>query len=234
MKGIPLHRPKDWEGRRVTRRKDNWYQPANDEKKYSSVVFVPATPGSALTNILQQQEEKNHQGRETRFKFVEKAGLSVRNMLVKNYPWQVEKCSSEECFQCQTCPDPKFSCRKPGIGYKIVCLLCSSNGLASVYEGESGKNAFARGRKHLQELRSGNKSNCMVIHNTIHHDSPTEQHFMMRVVRTFISPMERQIDESIRINGSEADVVMNSGSEWRADRVPRAVFQAPGLMRRRP
>ena len=73
----------------------------------------------------------------------------------------------------------------------------------------------------------------MVIHNTIHHDSPTEQHFMMRVVRTFISPMERQIDESIRINGSEADVVMNSGSEWRADRVPRAVFQAPGLMRRR-
>ena len=86
MKGIPLHRPKDWEGRRVTRRKDNWYQPANDVKKYSSVVFVPATPGSALTNILQQQEEKNHQGRATRFVLLSTKRPLFINSLCVVYP----------------------------------------------------------------------------------------------------------------------------------------------------
>ena len=81
MKGIPLHRPKDWEGRRVTRRKDNWYQPANDVKKYSSVVFVPATPGSALTNILQQQEERIIRG--------EKLGSNL---------WRRQDCRSGTCW----------------------------------------------------------------------------------------------------------------------------------------
>ena len=41
-----------------------------------------------------------------------------------------------ECFQCNTCVDPKFSCRKPGIGYVITCLLCSLNGISAVYHGE--------------------------------------------------------------------------------------------------
>ena len=59
---------------------------------------------------------------------------------------------------------------------------------------------------------------------------------MMRVIRTFSSPLERQIDESIRIKDSEADFILNSGAEWRSDRVPRASFQtaaAGGTCRRR-
>ena len=233
LKGVPLHRPKDWEGRSRRKRKEDWFQPKGQSKKFSSIVFVPATPGSGLVRVLQQQEEQNTQGRTNRVKFIEKTGVSVRNMLAKNYPWSVEKCGHEECFQCNTCGDPKFSCRKPGIGYEITCLLCSSNGISAVYQGESSKNAFARGKKHLQELRSACKTNCMVIHNTIHHDSPTQQNFQMRVLRTFRSPMERQIEESIRIKDSTAEVLMNSGSEWRADKIPRAAFQAPGIPKKK-
>ena len=36
------------------------------------------------------------------------------------------------------------------------------------------------------------------------------------------SPLDRQIDESLRIKYSEAAVIMNSGSEWRSDPIPRA------------
>ena len=151
--------------------------------------------------------------------------MSVRNLLLRNYPWSVSKCEDDWCFQCSTCPTPLFSCRKPGIGYQITCVKCAEMGVSSVYEGESSKCAFARGKKHLEELGSGLRSNCMVIHNITHHNSPSEMHFQMKVIKTFISPMDRQINESVRINNSEADFIMNSGSEWRSNRIPRAVFQ---------
>ena len=226
--GRPIHRPRNWEGRRNVRRRNTWFQPGGDGSEFSSVIFVPSTPGSMLAKILQKQESENNQGRTHRIRIVEKSGVSVRDFLAKNYPWGVRKCDQEDCFQCSTCPDPKFSCRKPGIGYTITCLLCSSWGVNAVYQGESSKNAYARGKKHLEELRAALRTNGMVIHNSTHHDSVTENNFMMRVVRCFSKPLDRQIDESVRIKDSLADIVMNSGSEWRGDKVPRASFHPGG------
>ena len=81
-------------------------------------------------------------------------------------------------------PGPKFSCRKPDIGYTIICLKCSSLKILSVvYEGESSKNADARGKKHVQELKAGLRINAMIIHNIAHHESPTENNFQMRVMK---------------------------------------------------
>ena len=42
--------------------------------------------------------------------------------------------------------------------------------------------------------------------------------------------MDRQINEAFRIKNTEVNVRMNSSSEWRADRIPRASFTAPGLV----
>ena len=39
--------------------------------------------------------------------------------------------------------------------------------------------------------------------------------------------MDRQIDASLRIKYSSAAIVMNSGSEWRSDRIPRARVEQP-------
>ena len=104
--------------------------------------------------------------------------------------------------------------------------------MSVVYEVESSKNAYTRGKKHLQELKAGLRTNAMVIHNIAHHDSPTENNFQMRVVKIVSRPLDRQIDESIRIKDSEADIILNSGSEWRGDRVPRASFQRNRVPRR--
>ena len=142
---------------------------------FSHLCF--STPGSALARQLQQQEALNNQGRAHKFRIVEKTGISVKNMLSRNYPWGVRKCKEEKCFQCSSCPDPKYSCRKPGIAYTITCLKCVTEGLKSVYEGESSKNAYARGKKHLQELKSSVRTNAMVMHNMAHHDSPKENNF---------------------------------------------------------
>ena len=98
--------------------------------------------------------------------------------------------------------------------------------MSAVYEGESSQNAYARGRKHLQELKGALRTNAMVIHNLAHHVSPTENNFQMRVLKVISKPLERQIDESIRIKDSEADFILNSGAEWRSYGVPGASFQA--------
>ena len=42
--------------------------------------------------------------------------------------------------------------------------------------------------------------------------------------------MDRQINEALRTKNTEVNVRMNSSSEWRADRIPRASFTAPGLV----
>ena len=63
----------------------------------------------------------------------------------------------------------------------------------------------------------------------------TENNFVMHVLSTVSRPLERKIDESVRMKYSEADIILNSGSEWRGDRdrVPRASFQAGTVKRMR-
>ena len=104
-----------------------------------------------LAKMLQYQESANNQRKFHRIIIVEKTGVSVRDFLSKRYPWGVTKCAQLDYFQCSTCPDPMFSCRKPGIGYTITCVKCTSLGRTAVYEGESSKNAYARGKKYLED-----------------------------------------------------------------------------------
>ena len=115
------------------------------------------------------------------------------------------------------------------MAYRIFCTLCSGVGISSVYEGETGKCLYERGKKHLSEFQAGLSSNAMVIHNRNHHSSATTLNFRMEAIRSFTTRLERQMDEAIRIKNSYADIVMNSGSKWRLDSIPRANFTAPGL-----
>ena len=65
----------------------------------------------------------------------------------------------------------------------------------------------------------------------IHHGGSNQMNFRMEAVKKFISPLDRQIDESLRIHYTEVDrkegsdvVVMNSMSELRNNKIPRAAF----------
>ena len=119
---------------------------------------------------------------------------------------------------------PKVNCRKPGILYNIICVLCENAGIKAVYFGESGKNAYSRGKKHIEDFQGGLSSHCMTIHQKTHHpDAPKAvSNFRMVPVRPFMHPLDRQIREALKIQNCEADIIMNSGSEWRTGRLPRA------------
>ena len=118
----------------------------------------------------------------------------------------------------------KVSCRRPGVGYKIVCTLCQANGTIAEYYGESGRNLFTRGKEHLREFRGGISSNCMVIHSRRYHQNSKELTYRMEPVDFFKTPLDRQLNEGMRLRFSTASIIMNSGAEWRGDPVPRASF----------
>ena len=228
----PLHRPRDFP-RRPRKNKNNWFKGPNSV--FNSVLYVPATKDSVLAKEIQCQEELNLQGRSNRIKVVEVPGRTVRNVLVRNYPWSVSKCHSADCFQCSTESNPKVSCRRPGISYIITCTKCSENGSEAIYHGESSKCGYARGKKHLEEFESWSSSHCMVIHNTVHHESSKAQHFQFTILRTIDGAMNRQIEEAMRIrHTSQSSILMNSGAEWRGDPIPRATFAVPNGGNARP
>ena len=93
-----------------------------------------------------------------------------------------------------------------------------------MYVGQSGKNGYSRGKKHLEDFAARNNSHCMVIHCRVHH--PNEQmlasNFRMVPIRAYHTPLERQISEGLCIYNSDVDVLLNSGTEWMAGQVPRA------------
>ena len=225
MKGTPLNRSGDAirdskSGNRRT--ENNWFKNGESSTEYRSVLFVPATANSVLAKALRKHEEQNLQGRASRIKIVEKSGKMVKQILSRNYPWPTRKCGDDECFTCSTCSKLSFSCRIPSAGYQIFCTVCDQKGSPSIYYGETGQNLYTRGSQHKDEFARKVSSNCMVIHNERYHKEDSSSfHFRMEGTALFSSAMDRQIDESLRIKHSMA-TVMNSGSEWRMDPIPRA------------
>ena len=208
------------------------------DKSFKNSVTVPSTPDCRLANVIREVEKANRQGRESRIKVVEQSGSTVRDILAKNYPWEYTACDDLQCFPCSTrgksSSKKMVSCRRPGVGYWILCLSCKDSGIIAVYHGESGRSMYTRGKEHLEGLRNGTASNCLMIHNNVHHGGSKTNHFVMEATGTFNKPLDRQVDESIRLKFFDrSGILLNSGSEWRGDSIPRASFNAPGLERRK-
>ena len=105
------------------------------------------------------------------------------------------------CFPCSTAPPSKpnkVSCRTPGIAYRIVCLLCQEVGRVSTYEGESGRNAYIRGKEHLKALANNSMASPLVNHQLQHHPG-TPHKFRMQILKTFKQALDRQLEEANRI-----------------------------------
>ena len=83
---------------------------------------------------------------------------------------------------------------------------------------------FIRGKEHLREFYGDVSSYCMVIHSKTHHQGSKQLSYRMEPSGTFRTPLDRQLDESMRLKYSSASIVLNSGSEWRGDPIPRASF----------
>ena len=228
--GQPINRPKgsveEQETRRQNNKKKEWFSKnqSSQELKYTATMFIPPTPNSVLVRELQAQERLNNQGRDWGIKFVERRGTTVDSILSKSYPWPTLYCEDPKCFPCSTADQsrpPRWSCRTPGVAYRVTCLLCKETDNTSTYEGESGRNAYSRGKEHLRDLTNNSKESPLVNHQQKVH--PGQPHkFRMTILKTFRQALDRQIEEATRIEETgENPLQMNSRSEWRSTPLPQ-------------
>ena len=123
----------------------------------------------------------------------------MKKSLARVSDWEKVVCLENDCFICTTNSNHRGSCRKPGMGYTISCTLCAEGNSLAQYEGETGRCLYTRALEHIDALQTGKKSNYLLIHNAEHHSGSKELHFIMEATGSFLKPMDRQINEALRI-----------------------------------
>ena len=130
----PLHRPRDWqeEERRSAKKKKrhSW----SSKGGYIAPLFVPATPGGELAQMLRKTvEEEAEPG--FKFKVLESGGRTIKSQLQKSNPTATPGCDNLDCLACKDGRGKGGSCLKTNIQYELRCQLCpDEDGCVSVGE----------------------------------------------------------------------------------------------------
>ena len=79
--------------------------------------------------------------------------------------------------------------------------------------------------RHGLEIEKKDSTNAFAKHLEIYHPDQVgnKTAFEFRVIKTFKSPLMRQIYEAVKIHSSTADIVLNSKSEWHQPATDRVV-----------
>ena len=218
----PMYRNKRWKGKeraKLKRKmKTHWYkkkknrvQDRDTVKEYKSILFVQPTKDSRLKKMYEETIRKS----KCPVKVVERAGTSIKRKVQKSYPFEREKCGSEECLLCLT--RGKGNCRTESITYEIVC---GKEDCKYIYIGESSRNAYCRGKEHLLGLVKKEEDSALYKHITDDHpesisdDAPYG--YVMNVTGKFKSALTRQLAEAVKIDQSEKPL-LNSRTGFRAN-----------------
>ena len=212
--GRPVNRPRgiDLKERKKQkqRKRDNWYE----EGGYSTVLFVPCTPGSILTKRLKEAEARSQEDREWKVKIVEMGGQTLRSQVSRSDPWAGKQCGRENCFPCKQ--EKGGECRRKNVGYIISCQKCKAE-----YHGESSRTMFCRGGEHLRALHQQSQDSPLWAHCVTEHNG-TIVPFQMKASQFFMDPLTRQVEEAVRI--FHCKKTMNRKGEWKKIAVPRMTY----------
>ena len=90
--------------------------------------------------------------------------------------------------------------------------------------GESARNAYTRGKEHINEFKNKQESSIMQRHNRECHANNNDITYTMQVKNIYgDNSFERQISEGIQINNiTKIDLRINNKSEWSQNEIPRA------------
>ena len=152
-------------------------------------------------------------------KVLEKSGRQIKNILQTSDPFKQNKCQNEDCFACKNSTKPT-NCRKEGVIYNITCKLCQAT-----YVGETSRNAYSRGKEHLNDFENNRDSSVMLRHCQLHHPNydNNNPNFEMTVKQIYGNKcLDRQISESIQINSVPIKDRINTKIEFRQHKLPRA------------
>ena len=231
----PLYRSRTWnfEERKILKlnKKQNWWNSDKSEVCYKSVLFVPPTPGGALSKELRKREEELNKNNKERIKIVEKGGIKLKDMLIKKDPFKKSKCLEKSCPMCSNSevlePSPeevKISCNTNNIGYRWLCITCQERNITKVYEGETARSARVRGTEHIKALKSKNKGSVLYKHQLKEHVNEDPK-FKMEISNKFKDALSRQANEAVRINSRSNSELLNSKCEFNHPPVARIIVE---------
>ena len=173
--------------------------------------------------LQQRHENKNVMN----FQLIEQNGVSLEQLLQKSNPFTEKHCGKSDCAVSH---ESGVRCRDEGVGYRGICLECKKQDVRSEYIGETGKNAYTRGKQHFSGLKNKSEENAFYKHWRNHHEKPGEsdssrlENFEVRVEKSFREPMSRQINEMVRILNFQG-TLLNSKSEWNAPPLVRIIAE---------
>ena len=138
-------------------------KPKPEQKaKTEGVLFVPLTPNAELKKSIQDIEDALVKHSTVgRVKVVERAGISLSNLICNQTPWTKEHCMREACVACKNKPG---SCKRRNATYVVECGECKLEGTKSKYHGETHRTLWDRFSKHENAIRKLDKSNALAAH----------------------------------------------------------------------
>ena len=216
---MPLYRDKNWvtdTARRKEKKKKDWLNKGG----YDTVVFVPATPGGELAHEWKKVLEDTTSPIKVRVE--ETGGRSMKSIFQKSNPMKKSGCREINCLVCSHERGQGGDCRKPNIGYQIQCEECT---MEVVYIGETSKCAYQRGAEHKDAYRTRQTGSSLWKHAVNSHSSRMDVSYSMTVKKSFREALTRQCNEAVRIYRSEANIVLNSKTEWHGPATVRLMVE---------
>ena len=176
----PIHRTREWneELRRKNKEKTKLSWHNRGEVGVSAPLILHPTGGD-LNEKLRKLCGEHEKSFNMRLAVVERAGDPIARD-AKSEPLREIGCKREECFPCRG--ERGGNCERNGIGYRIRCKTCEEvDGLRTLYEGETGRNGYSRGKEHLAGLENKNEDNPLWKHSRIQHNG-VEPEFEMKIL----------------------------------------------------
>ena len=116
-------------------------------------------------------------------------------------------------------------CRDTGVTYKIRCFKVtpdeSEEKCRFEYIGQTGKNGYTRGKKHIDDYRQKRECSALWKHCIQEHGGEMQKFEMKIEDKCRNDPTKRQILEAIRIQKLPRELIINGRSEWNSAKIPR-------------
>ena len=91
------------------------------------------------------------------------------------------------------------------------------------------KNAFTRGKEHLENLEAKNEDKSVLwLHSIHHHQKREDVVYSMRVTGSFKDSLDRQVMERVQISNFRGPVLMNRCNEMGGFRLERTQYRRWG------
>ena len=243
-----MHKKREMETEKRGNRNTNNHKNLEATPPVVSVLFVPKTGGSVLQKRLQELEPGLSAISGERVRYVERTGVTMKQLLHRNNPWAGAPCyKADSCLSCASDKDIKDNCSKRSILYEVHCGPCrhqaeldkaaGKDWVDYLYVGQTSESCFVRGNSHQTDMKAGMKGQCDTSHMASHiimtHGGvASEAKFIMKKIKSYPSTFLRILAEAIRIKNRAREkgiVVLNQKSgDFGSYTLPRLSVQSRG------